>query len=169
MINKAYVLKMSRYNAWQNKQIIDVVKVMDEEELRLKRGAFFDSILGTLNHLLWGDAIWMSRWSDQVATPDKSIAQSIEFTSTSENWVSERLSMDGCILNWAKDLTNVELQGDLNWFSGALQKEVTRKKELCVMHMFNHQAHQRGQVHAMLTAAGQDGATSDLFILPEDF
>jgi uncharacterized damage-inducible protein DinB len=34
-----------------------------------------------------------------------------------------------------------------------------------VTHFFNHQTHHRGQVHAMLTAAGQDTGDTDLFLL----
>ena len=39
---------------------------------------------------------------------------------------------------------------------------------LCVVHMFNHQTHHRGQVHAMVTAAGGKGWVSDLPFLPEE-
>jgi uncharacterized damage-inducible protein DinB len=39
---------------------------------------------------------------------------------------------------------------------------------LCVAHFFNHQTHHRGQVHAMLTAAGAQPGDTDLFILPEE-
>jgi uncharacterized damage-inducible protein DinB len=36
-----------------------------------------------------------------------------------------------------------------------------------VVHFFNHQTHHRGQVHALLTAAGERTGDTDLFaILP---
>ena len=41
MIDKNYVLTMARYNAWQNKQIVDIVNVMDEEALWHDHKAFF--------------------------------------------------------------------------------------------------------------------------------
>jgi uncharacterized damage-inducible protein DinB len=37
-----------------------------------------------------------------------------------------------------------------------------------VSYFFNHQTHHRGQVHAMLTAAGQQTADTDLFLLVPD-
>jgi uncharacterized damage-inducible protein DinB len=38
----------------------------------------------------------------------------------------------------------------------------------CARNFFNHQTHHRGQVHAMLTAAGQEtGDTDLLLVVPE--
>ena len=42
------------------------------------------------------------------------------------------------------------------------------KKRFLVMHFFNHQTHHRGQIHAMLTAAGAKPDDTDLFVLPGD-
>jgi uncharacterized damage-inducible protein DinB len=36
---------------------------------------------------------------------------------------------------------------------------------MLVTHLFNHQTHHRGQVHAMLTAAGQGTGDTDLFVV----
>ena len=36
---------------------------------------------------------------------------------------------------------------------------------MLVTHIFNHQTHHRGQVHAMLTAAGAKPDDTDLFLL----
>jgi uncharacterized damage-inducible protein DinB len=37
-----------------------------------------------------------------------------------------------------------------------------------VTHFFNHQTHHRGQVHAMLTPAGQDTGDTDLILVIPD-
>ena len=39
---------------------------------------------------------------------------------------------------------------------------------LLVPHLFNHQTHHRGQVHAMLTAAGERTGDTDLMLLVDD-
>jgi len=70
MIDARYVLTMARYNAWQNRQIIEIVKTMDKEALTLDRGVFFGSISRTLNHLLWADTLWMSRLCSDVPAPE---------------------------------------------------------------------------------------------------
>ena len=168
MIDKGYVLTMARYNAWQNRQIMDIVKVMDEAALTKDHGAFFSSIMGTLNHLLWADTIWMSRWCNDVAKPSESIEQSVSYTETLGDWQARRFRMDGRIRIWAETLSRLDLIGDLSWYSGAMGRDVVRPMATCVVHMFNHQTHHRGQVHAMLTAGGHSAPTSDLVFMPED-
>jgi len=42
---------------------------------------------------------------------------------------------------------------------------VTKPAGLLVAHLFNHQTHHRGQVHAMLTAAGAQPGDTDMFLI----
>ena len=165
MITPEFCRMMARYNAWQNNGLRKLVEAMDETDLRRDRGAFFGSILGTLNHLLWGDQIWMSRF-DGGAAPAGGIKESPDLTPTPAVWGAERFRTDGRIKVWAEGLHALDLTGNLTWFSGALGREVAKPMALCVTHMFNHQTHHRGQVHAMLTAAGQRPLDTDLFIMP---
>jgi uncharacterized damage-inducible protein DinB len=61
MIDAAYVQRMARYNRWQNENLYGAADALSDAERQRTRGAFFGSIHATLNHLLWGDRIWMSR------------------------------------------------------------------------------------------------------------
>lgn len=168
MIDAYYVRQMARYNAWQNKQLAAIVHAVDQDVLSMDRGAFFGSIHGTLNHLLWGDTIWMSRFDPSVDLPVGGIAESVTLTPTISVWGAERFRIDGKIRFWAQGLRNLDLTQDLTWYSGAAEMQITKPLALCVMHFFNHQTHHRGQVHAMLTAAGQEAPVSDLFLMPEE-
>ena len=167
MITVEYVQTMARYNAWQNAGLIERLAAMDEADLRADRGAFFGSILATLNHVLWGDRIWMSRFAGW-ARPPGGIAESVALTPTYAAWKAERQRTDGRMLHWADTLRPIELRGEMSWHSGALGRDVSRPRALLVMHMFNHQTHHRGQVHAMLTAAGVVPGESDLFAMPAE-
>jgi len=55
----------------------------------------------------------------------------------------------------------------LEWFSASAQRNVCKPKPMLIMHFFNHATHHRGQVHAMLTAAGAQPDDTDLFYLPD--
>ncbi len=55
MVFPDYCVTMARYNAWQNKQLRMAFDGLSDAELRKNRKAFFKSLLGTANHLLWGD------------------------------------------------------------------------------------------------------------------
>lgn len=166
MITPAYCQTMAQYNAWQNNGLCEIVEKIDEDVLRLNRGAFFGSILGTLNHLMWGDLIWMACF-DGGASPDNVISKSVELTPTSSEWATEQLSTDNRIQLWEDNLQNTDLIGDLPWFSGSLMADVTRPLATCITHFFNHQTHHRGQIHAMLTAAGANLQATDLVFMPE--
>ncbi len=168
MIDRDYCRMMARYNAWQNGQVAEAAERLPETVLREDRGAFFGSILGTLNHLLWADLLWMARF-DGGARPEGGIAESATLCPTLATWSAERFRTDGRIRLWADKVRALDLTGDLRWFSGAQGREVSKPMAQCVVHFFNHQTHHRGQVHAMLTAAGCEGiGDTDLVFMPDE-
>ena len=63
MIRAEYARTMAAYNKWQNDSLYGAADTMDDGARKLDRGAFFGSIHGTLNHILWGDRMWMSRFA----------------------------------------------------------------------------------------------------------
>jgi len=168
MITPKYIKTMARYNGWQNKSIYLAASSLSEDARQLDRGAFFKSIHATLTHLLWGDTVWMSRF-DNWDSPEINIPKSVSFASDWAELVEKRRLADDRFLDWSTRVIPDDLTGDLTWFSGALQKDITKPRALCVIHMFNHQTHHRGQVHAMLTAAGAKPDDTDLPFIPDDF
>ena len=168
MIDARYVRTMARYNSWQNNQLMPVLEAMSMAELSQERGSFFGSLLGTANHLLWGDALWMSRFDPSVIAPDCTLSDSPALHSTIGSWAADRFRMDGKIRFWADGIRALELEGDMTWHSASAGREITAPVATCVVHFFNHQTHHRGQIHAMLTAAGQKAPVSDLFLLPKE-
>ena len=51
------------YNAWCNERLYDTATLVPDADYRADCGAFFNSLHGTLNHLLVGDRIWMRRFT----------------------------------------------------------------------------------------------------------
>lgn len=168
MITPDYVKVMARYNLWQNNQLYSILKQMDDAELERDRGAFFGSIKGTLNHLLWGDLLWLSRFAGGDFPKIESASQFVDLYKPISIWSSERFRCDNRIIAWAESLKQIDLLGELTWKSITMDKAVKTPLSLCITHYFNHQTHHRGQVHAMLTAAGQKAPVSDLLFMPED-
>ena len=76
-----------------------------------------------------------------------------------------RSEADAKISAWAEKLSEHWLLEDLTWYSGSVGKEMRMPRDLLVAHFFNHQTHHRGQVHAMITAAGEQTGDTDLFIV----
>ncbi|WP_227269575.1 DinB family protein [Roseobacter weihaiensis] len=167
MIDPRYVQTMARYNSWQNNQLMPVLEAMSREEVTQDRGAFFGSLLATANHLLWGDTLWMSRFDPSVEAPKVGPEGHTTLHPTAASWAADRFRMDGKIRFWADGVRALDLKGDLSWYSGTLGGQMTKPMAMAVMQFFNHQTHHRGQLHAMLTAAGQKAPVSDLIFMPE--
>jgi len=168
MLTADYVALMARYNAWQNAQITRAIDGVSRHVLTEDHGAFFGSILGTLNHILWADRMWLHRFGVEEDRPEAGIEESTALTPTGPAWSAERFATDGRIKAWAKRVHSIDLTGDLTFYSGALGAAVTRPMAACVAHLFNHQTHHRGQVHAMLTRAGLTAPVTDIPFMPED-
>ncbi len=164
MITPAHVRIMARYNRWQNQNLYDCADRLPDEERKRERGAFFGSIHKTLNHLLWGDQIWMHRFCG-TPKPEGGIPGSVDRYPDWDELKRLRFAFDDTIAAWADGLDRVWLDGDLTYYSGAAKREFTRPRWLLVTHMFNHQTHHRGQVHCLLTQCGLRPGDTDLPIL----
>lgn len=174
MITGAYAREMARYNRWENNQLAGFLKDLTPGELTHDRGAFFKSILGTANHLLWGDWIWMSRFDKgpgpivNLHTAGGGIHESVFLCANLEEWLPLRETVDARIEDWANSLGDDILSGPFTWYSAAKEADVTLPYAQCVIHVFNHQTHHRGQIHKMLTETGSAAPVSDLVFMPQE-
>jgi uncharacterized damage-inducible protein DinB len=158
---------MAAYNAEMNRRVYAAAGRLTEVERRAERGAFWDSIQGTLSHLLWADRVWMARFG-VGELPDVPLAASATWVGDFATLRGRRAAEDAAITDWAAQVGETDLAGDLVWQSVVTGRKMTKPKALCVMQLFNHQTHHRGQVHAMLTAAGEATGDTDLpFVLPD--
>ena len=165
MITPDYVRTMAAYNAEMNRRVYVAAARLGDAERRADRGAFWGSIHGTLCHLLWGDRIWLARFG-VGAPPQVPIDRSDRMIDGFDALRQARQEMDAALIDWAAGLAPEALEGDLAWRSGAAGRDMVKSRAICVMQVFNHQTHHRGQVHALLTAAGEATGATDLpFVL----
>ena len=168
MISPDYVRLMASYARWQNRSLMGAAASLSDSQRRQDRGAFFQSIHGTLSHLLWADRLWLSRFTDAIEAPSApDIPSSVAAFVTWEELEDARNTLDAATLRWAAEVTVADLAGNLGWYSGAMQANIERPKWALVLQLFNHGTHHRGQVHAMLTAAGASPDDTDVPFMPE--
>lgn len=163
-ITPDYLRMMATYNAEMNRRLYAAAGRLSDAERRQDRGAFWGSLHGTFAHLLWGDRQWMSRfdgWEKNPAPLALGAADPRDFADLA----AERTDFDARIQEWATSVQPDWLKGDLTWFSGATNRQMTAPLAMLVVHFFNHQTHHRGQAHAMLTAAGQATGDTDLMLI----
>lgn len=159
MIDAEYCQTMAAYNGWMNRKLYEAAARLPDPERKADRGAFFGSIHSTLNHILWGDRVWLPRFNGG-RYPVGAIG--VDLYDDFAELMAARRAMDEEISAWAATVEDAALAGTLTWFSGVAQRELSRPRWLCVTQMFNHQTHHRGQVTTLLKQAGIDPGVTDL-------
>ncbi|MEP3072161.1 DinB family protein [Maricaulis sp.] len=167
MISPDHVRLMAQYNRWQNRSLYGAANTLDEAARRADRGAFFKSIHTTLAHILWGDEAWMSRLAGRPFPDGKGLEADYLETRDWETLNRDRAAFDAWLIDWAAGLTAADIEPDLHWTSSTGKGRFVTPRWVCLTHLFNHQTHHRGQVHAMLTAAGARPEDTDIPFMPD--
>jgi len=170
---RTHIVLMASYNQWMNAKLYEAAGRLPLGELAADRNAFFGSLLGTLNHIVVADTIWLKRFATHPAahaaldpvrklTLPGSLDQILfaEFAELSNH----RKFLDKVICVWTESLTDADLAHVLQY---ANTKGVVghRRFSSLVFHFFNHQTHHRGQATTLLHQAGQDVGVTDLLAL----
>lgn len=161
---------MAEYNRWMNERMFDAAGKLDDSELAADKGAFFGSILGTLNHIAVADTIWLHRFAQHPA-PFPALVALAAFPRPSSlrqaladdlpTLRSYRRRLDDVVVRWVGELTAEQLSSDLSYANMA--GAVSRKNlGALLQHFFNHQTHHRGQVSTLLFQSGVDVGVTDL-------
>lgn len=167
---------MADYNQWMNNSIYEAAAKINHDELMTDRGAFFNSILGTLNHIVVGDTFWLKRFAEHPAhfvslEPIRELDHPTSFDALVDDNLAQltehRAMMDRAIIAFAHELTDEVLESTLSY--NKLKKFAFSKKlgDL-VQHFLNHQTHHRGQVSTLFNQLGIDIGVTDLLMrIPE--
>lgn len=167
---------MAKYNRWMNDRVFEAAGRLSEAELVADKGAFFGSILGTLNHIAAADTIWLHRFARHLAS-FATLLDLSEFpnpTSLRQTLAAEldglgeyRRRLDDLVVRWVADLSPEHLSSNLSYANMA--GVVCRKRfGALLQHFFNHQTHHRGQVSTLLFQSGVDVGVTDLLTLIPD-
>lgn len=162
----------AKYNQWMNKKLFAAAAQLSEHDLRQDKGAFFGSVLGTLNHLLVGDIVWLKRFATDpekfrsldnirnTAAPESLDAHLFEDLDLLR---AARQQLDTDIVSFCDEITDEQLLEKLdyqNFQSNRYQDQLG----LLIQHLFNHQTHHRGQITTLLNQAGIDVGPTDLLV-----
>jgi uncharacterized damage-inducible protein DinB len=155
-----HVRALARYNRWMNEKLYALAAELSDAERKRDRGAFFKSIHGTLNHLMVGDRVWLSRFTGDAKLMDGITGLDAELYSDFEELARERKKIDDRIDAFVAALTDEKLAATFSY----MRQGVTHTSPLwwCVVHMFNHQTHHRGQATTLFMQAGRDPGVTDL-------
>ena len=156
---KQHFMMFAGYNAWANGRIYDAAAQLTQDEFRRDTGVFFKSVMGTLNHILVADRIWLKRFTgegDAPATLDTVLFEDIGKLRAA------REDEDKRIMKWIGGLSDKALSGRFTYMTVTDMRTVSQRLAPALDHFFNHQTHHRGHAHAALTMLGNPSVTLDL-------
>jgi len=161
-----YFRRLARYNRWANRRLYFACAELSAADWAAPRAGFFPSLQKTLNHILVGDRVWLSRFEavelvhrrlDEVPYPEFSHLKAARETE------------DERIVTYTEGLDPDRLDSDLRYRNMAGEAQVTPLR-WTLAHFFNHQTHHRGQAHAMLSSTQVAPPSIDLILfLREEF
>ncbi|QLC72203.1 DinB family protein [Pseudomonas sp. LPB0260] len=167
---------LARYNQWMNGQLYAAAEKLSPEALAQDRGAFFRSILGTLNHLVVADTVWLQRFACHPESarslqpacelPRPASLEQLLFNDF-DQLCAHRQWLDALICQWVSSLQERDLDHVLSYQNMKGQPAQRRLSSL-LLHFFNHQTHHRGQATTLLFQAGLDVGVTDLLALIPD-
>lgn len=161
---------MAKYNQLMNQRQYAIAGKLSEVSLCQNKGVFFKSVLGTLNHILVGDIIWLKRFSAHPSSgktlsyisklnKPKSL-DTILFKGFNE-LNTEREKIDTIIIKWANQLSMRDIKRCVS-YSDMSGKPFNKPLASLINHLFLHQTHHRGQVTALLSQFGMDFGETDI-------
>ncbi|TPN54486.1 damage-inducible protein DinB [Mesorhizobium sp. B1-1-9] len=156
---KQHFMMFAAYNQWANGRIYDAAADLDEEEFNRDVGAFFRSLMGTLNHLLAADRIWMKRFTGEGDAPT---ALDATLHRALPGLRAAREAEDRRIVDWVGGLSDKALSGRFTYMTVSDMRTVSQRLAPALDHVFNHQTHHRGQAHMILTVLARPSVSLDL-------
>lgn len=173
MSRTAHITLLARYNEWMNNKLYEAAAALPPGEVAADRGAFFGSLLATLNHIAVADTIWLRRIGSHArfaaalapvaalpapAALDQPLFDSLAALREHRAW------LDRLILDWTGGLAETDLDTVISYrrMNGEANH---RQLGLLLLHFFNHQTHHRGQATTLLSQAGVDVGVTDLLLL----
>ena len=150
---------MAYNNAWCNHRIYGACAKLSHEELDAERESFFPSIMKTLNHNLTVDWFYVDALEGGRLGPE-AWADPHPCKTLGECKTDQRL------IAFTQALSPGDLERDVR-MNRKTHDQVERTDRV-LLHLFLHQVHHRGQVHAMLAGTSVKPPQLDEFFMADE-
>ncbi|MDX1692494.1 MAG: DinB family protein [Ketobacteraceae bacterium] len=172
---KDLFITYAKYNQWMNRSIYTTCKALGQDAIEKDQGAFFGSILRTLNHLLIADIFWLTRCSGDasLAAVYDAEGNAIRIRALDqlvyadiEELGAARAALDDKIIGFVESLPEDALKTDIQYRTSQGQT-LANPLDVIMLHWFNHQTHHRGQITTLLTQQGAEVGLTDLIYIKD--
>ena len=147
MTPQRYLLAQAYNNAWANHRLLNTCARLPAAEIAASRTGFFPSIIHTLNHILTVDWLYISALEGNCIG-GAAFEPEIPFTLLAD-LAREQRAADRRLVDHCRQLDDETLAARVS-IPRATHVQV-EPGDRVLLHLFQHQIHHRGQVHAMLS------------------
>lgn len=161
---------LAGYNQSINTRFYECASKLSAEELTRDCGIFFQSVIGTFNHIMVGDLIWLQRFATHPASFESlRYVRGLQTPPALDALIypefgelrKARVKLDSVICEFVDELGEDILSSSFS-YNDTEGKSYKRNMGYLLLHFFNHQTHHRGQISALLGQAGLDVGVTDL-------
>lgn len=163
-LNEHLVL-MAENNLWANDRLHRAVCALQPGEFAAARTGFFPSIRATLNHVLSVDVYYLGMLREDGR--GLSVFDAWRDFDDSDALADAQAASDRDLIAFCRRLTPDDLDRRVVTDRGA-DGQVLEQIGLVLAHLFQHDIHHRGQVHAMLSGTSVKPPQLDEFLLDFD-
>ncbi len=157
--------RMARNNLWSNDRIYLAVAALQPGEFEADRTSFFPSLRATLNHILEVDLYYLDM-VEEGGQGRRVLDRFTGFDSVSELAVAQ-VECDRRLVAFFDGLSEADIDRRVSTDRGEAGVVAERIGDI-LSHLFIHQIHHRGQVHAMLSGTSVAPPQLDEFFLDYD-
>jgi uncharacterized damage-inducible protein DinB len=157
--------RMARNSLWSNDRIYRAVLALQPGELEAERTSFFPSLKETLNHILEVDLFYLDMIEE--GGEGQKLFDSFVAFDTAQALAAAQGEFDRRLVACCDGLGDADLDRRVLSDRGKAGQIPERIGDL-LAHLFIHQIHHRGQVHAMLSGSSVDPPQLDEFFLDYD-
>ena len=154
-----YLHLLAHYSSAAYERVYTTCAALPDAEYRKLRPVSFQSVHGLLNHLLLADRIWLGRFESQEPTSTPPL-NTVLYDELPALWEAQQAE-SARLSRFVEGLTAAGSTRELYYRNSASQEQ-RDPLGMCLLHLFNHQTHHRGQIHTLLSAADVQPPSLDL-------
>ena len=163
---QSHFVRMAENNRWSNDRLHRAVLQLKPGEFELHRVGFFPSLKETLNHVLAVDLLYLD-FITEGGRGAKTIDEDFTPIDDRLTLALKQAETDVRLIDFCQRLSLEDLERRVNT-DREQDGQIPERIGDLLTHLFLHQAHHRGQAHAMLSGTSVAPPQLDEFFLDYD-
>jgi uncharacterized damage-inducible protein DinB len=145
------------YMLWADRATLAALREVSQEDLVRDAGISFHSMLGTMDHMLGAQVIWLNRFLGTSLDHVPSIDDYPDLPSWIHGWEENASHIEAFMAG----LTDEQMTAPMTWTTTSGDTH-SRPLWQPIVHLVNHTSYHRGQVVSLLRQMGYKAPKTDL-------